>query len=78
VLQQASILPVAVQITSKYCRRAYVHVLSQLKQIGGHSMLIIGGLESGDKTGQVKVVKKYGHSSTTSGANDIMVTSFKS
>jgi hypothetical protein len=40
-------------------------------------MLIIGGLESGDKTDQVRVVERYGHSSTTSGANDIIVTSFK-
>jgi hypothetical protein len=41
-------------------------------------MLIIGGLESGDKTDQVKVVERSGHSSTSSEANDIMVTSFKS
>jgi hypothetical protein len=31
-----------------------------------------------DKTDQVRVVERSGHSSTTSGANDIMVTSFKS
>jgi hypothetical protein len=41
-------------------------------------MLIIGGLESGDKTDQVGVEERYDHSSTTSGADDIMVTSFKS
>jgi hypothetical protein len=41
-------------------------------------MLIIGELEGGDKTDQVRVVERYDHSSTPSGANDIMVTSFKS
>jgi hypothetical protein len=39
-------------------------------------MLIIGGLEGGDKTDQVRVVERCGHSSTTSGVNDIMVASF--
>jgi hypothetical protein len=55
-----------------------VHVLSQSKQIGGHSMLIIGGLESGDKTDQVRVEVRSGHSSTTSETNDITMASFKS
>jgi hypothetical protein len=32
----------------------------------------------GDKTDQVRVVQRYGYSSTSSGSNDIMVRSFKS